>query len=438
MEDQLIVETIRQHADSLLRVARRYTGCAADAEDAYQRALEIFVRSAGRLDAQSAHKWLHTVCKNEALAVRRSRAQLVGVPDEGALEALDDGRHVATVEERSERFDELTRAAEALGRLKPQEVTALWLKAEGLSYAEIAERQGWTYTKVNRSLTEGRRAFLARYAGIESGAECERWTPLLSAIADGEASAKELADARPHLRNCAGCRALLAGMRDAAAPVRALLPPVAAAPLLAPGPLDAVASESSASLLDRLGGMWLGLQERAASSMVRAHAAVEVAAHGKLAAATASVAVLAGGGAVAERNLGNEAARAAAIERPAPAPPDARPATDPRAASDPRPLAAGEAAAAEGARGKTIENAPAARRRGGAPSAEFAPEAAAGGETAGPTGGAAASDGGASGPGPSPRQAAPGPSPRQAAPPPARPSTRSTMTGAGGEFGFSP
>ena len=179
MEDQLIVDTIRQHADSLLRVARRYTGCAADAEDAYQRALEIFVRSAGRLDADSAHRWLHTVVKHEALAVRRARAQLVGVGEEAALDALDDARHVATTEERSERFDELTRAAEALRRLKPQEVTALFLKAQGLSYAEIAERQAWTYTKVNRCLTEGRRSFMARYARIESGAECERWAPVL-------------------------------------------------------------------------------------------------------------------------------------------------------------------------------------------------------------------------------------------------------------------
>ena len=46
----LVVETISLHADSLLRVARRYTHCQADAEDAYQRTLEILVRSAHRLD----------------------------------------------------------------------------------------------------------------------------------------------------------------------------------------------------------------------------------------------------------------------------------------------------------------------------------------------------------------------------------------------------
>jgi len=53
-----------------------------------------------------------------------------------------------TDEERIARFDRATRAAEALGRLKPQERTALVLKAEGHSYAEIADRTGWTYTNV--------------------------------------------------------------------------------------------------------------------------------------------------------------------------------------------------------------------------------------------------------------------------------------------------
>jgi hypothetical protein len=37
-------------------------------------------------------------------------------------------------------------------------------------------------TKVNRSLAERRRSFLERYAGIESGDECRRLAPALSAF----------------------------------------------------------------------------------------------------------------------------------------------------------------------------------------------------------------------------------------------------------------
>src|SRR5947209_18237726 len=113
------------------------------------------------------------------MAVREARARLVAGEDvdvrhEVAREPGPDERVVA--------FDRTARAAEALSRLKPQEVTALWLKAQGLSYREIAERQDWTYTKVNRCITEGRRAFLERYAGIESGEECRPWRPVLSAL----------------------------------------------------------------------------------------------------------------------------------------------------------------------------------------------------------------------------------------------------------------
>jgi DNA-directed RNA polymerase specialized sigma24 family protein len=45
-----------------------------------------------------------------------------------------------------------------LRSLKADQRTALVLQAAGYSYREIGERRGWTYTKVNRCVTEGRRA----------------------------------------------------------------------------------------------------------------------------------------------------------------------------------------------------------------------------------------------------------------------------------------
>ena len=83
--------------------------------------------------------------------------------------------------------------------------------------------------KVNRCLTEGRRAFLERVAGIEGGSECERLAPLVSLLADGELSADELRLLRPHLKSCLACRARLREYRAAPARVAALVPPVALA-----------------------------------------------------------------------------------------------------------------------------------------------------------------------------------------------------------------
>jgi hypothetical protein len=57
-------------------------------------------------------------------------------------------------------------------RLKPDERKAIALFAYGLSYEEIGEREGWTHTKVNRFLSEGRqrlRELLANAAHAEEG-----------------------------------------------------------------------------------------------------------------------------------------------------------------------------------------------------------------------------------------------------------------------------
>jgi hypothetical protein len=113
---------------------------------------------------------------------------------------------------------------EAMSRLKPQEVRCLLLRAEGYSYKQICDETGWSYTKVNRCISEGRRSFLERVAGIESGAECRRMAPLLSRLVDGETSPEEMALLRPHLRSCLACRATLRDYREAPARVAAFAP----------------------------------------------------------------------------------------------------------------------------------------------------------------------------------------------------------------------
>src|SRR4051794_32163614 len=139
------------------------------------------------------------------MAIRRARSEAVG--DEGIdLDAL-----VANVErsvdEQVASSERVRRSAEALGALKPDEAKALIMKAHGLSYEEIGERNGWTYTKVNRAITEGRRRFMAAFEGIESGEECERFTPIVEALAMGAATSRQLLEIRPHLRHCSACRA---------------------------------------------------------------------------------------------------------------------------------------------------------------------------------------------------------------------------------------
>src|SRR5688500_15977654 len=79
--ERLVLDVLRLHADSLLRVARRHSLCGDDAQDAYQRGVEIFLKHAATLDGGEAHKWLHTVVKHEAMRLRAQRSRSVGGED---------------------------------------------------------------------------------------------------------------------------------------------------------------------------------------------------------------------------------------------------------------------------------------------------------------------------------------------------------------------
>ena len=183
------------HERSLMRVARHWSFSRDDALDAYQRALEIYVRRLDSLDPATEIAWLKVVVKHEALAIRRQHSEAVPVEDVDL-----DGRALEAqrpVDELLAARERVTRSAEALRRLKPDEAQALMLKAQGLSYQEIGESLGWTYTKVNRCITEGRARFLKVYAEIEAGVECDRFAPTLAALVGGTATADALARAPP-------------------------------------------------------------------------------------------------------------------------------------------------------------------------------------------------------------------------------------------------
>ena len=294
--DALVLRTISANADGLLRLARRHSLCQDDAYDAYQRGVEIFLRHAHRLEPDGAASWLRTVVKHEAMAVRAARQRDLGAVevDFDALEA----QGVATPEDRALGADLVARSAEALQRLKPQELRALWLQAQGNSYAEIEAQTGWSRTKVNRCVYEGRQSFLRRFAGIESGAECERWLPVLSALVDGEATPEQLVEVRPHLRNCPSCRAVVRELHRAGAPLRVVLPVAPLAALGATGPAPAPSGHGLVRLYETI-TTWAG--ERAATGVLRMQAmaeALEASVH-KTGAVLAASAAVAGGGAVA-------------------------------------------------------------------------------------------------------------------------------------------
>ncbi len=299
--DAAALALLARHGGQILATARRYAATPEDAEDACQRGLEILLTKAPSTSEDELIPWLKTVVKHEAFALRRQRERHSPVTDDGELR--DRPAPAAVTHEQAERLERLHQGAEALRHLKPHEIRALVLKAEGFSYREICAMTGWSYTKVNRLLTEGRRAFLQRVSGIQRGAECSRYEPLLSALADGEASAEDLARLRPHMRTCLSCRAALREFRAVPDRVASVVPAAALAGAGGGGPLR--------NLLESLLG---ATQHKTAAMGERLHAAAELATAQKVAAVAASAAALAGGGtAIDEFANHDRAARAAQL-----------------------------------------------------------------------------------------------------------------------------
>lgn len=241
------VELVAREEAELRRTARRFSLCEDDAEDAYQRTLEIVLTKAPSERPRDLLRWTKTVVKHEALALRRYRERMLGM---GFDEVGDPVERLASdnagPDERTEQRERNARTREALRTLKPAELRSLTLLAAGYSYAEIGELTGFSHTKINRSLAEGRERFRRLLGRSESGERCAELLPLLSTYCDGEANAAAETVVREHLRACGACRATVRSYRTTPAAVAALAPAL-------PAPR---------TLLDRAHELFTGLHSR--------------------------------------------------------------------------------------------------------------------------------------------------------------------------------
>lgn len=165
---QLLTEVLQRDEHRLRRQARRHSERHLDAEDALQSAYVLFLERYNGLGEPLA--WLYTTVKREAWAIRRrgsrQRERTFNLEIDGCDGEVDLTEALATDApgpvEQVERDELLAERRQALRALKRDERRALWLLGQGLSYAEICQTTGWTYTKVNRCLSEGRLALRAR------------------------------------------------------------------------------------------------------------------------------------------------------------------------------------------------------------------------------------------------------------------------------------
>jgi RNA polymerase sigma factor (sigma-70 family) len=148
------------HRTRLLSIARHNSAGFDDAEEAVQDAFVFFIDHFDPDSDAPPLAWLTLTLKRRCWALYRiqqqsweqrsgrdcdrcSDADLLGGSNRGPDDLLDRGEEIAAVRAH-------------LAELKSDERRALSLLAFGYSYREICEQTGWSYTKVNRCLAEGR------------------------------------------------------------------------------------------------------------------------------------------------------------------------------------------------------------------------------------------------------------------------------------------
>jgi RNA polymerase sigma factor (sigma-70 family) len=149
------------HANRVQRtVASRVRAPQQTIEDACQTAWTmLLLREDIDLDHRGA-AWIATVATHQALQLVSQRREVPvgafmpwppepGIVTEPADDTSDPGDVVAA-------RDQYTQRVRDLALLKPREREALYLKALGYSYHEIAQLTNATYTAVNRRINEGR------------------------------------------------------------------------------------------------------------------------------------------------------------------------------------------------------------------------------------------------------------------------------------------
>ena len=148
------------HRTQLLSIARHNSAGFDDAEEAVQDAFVFFIDHFDPDSDAPPLAWLTLTLKRRCWALYRLRRR---VWEQGTDRDADrcSGEEVLAGS-RSRPDDPLELAGEIaairnqLAELKRDERRALSLLAFGYSYREICEQTGWSYTKVNRCLAEGR------------------------------------------------------------------------------------------------------------------------------------------------------------------------------------------------------------------------------------------------------------------------------------------
>jgi RNA polymerase sigma factor (sigma-70 family) len=144
----------------LLRIARRNAASRSDAEEALQDAFVFFMSDYDPKLGSPALAWLTLVLKRRCWRLRDNAHLDRRVVADAESDHQEPTETIERVSSRArplvDRVAECDGARRHLRRLKPDQRTAIGMLAAGCTYEEVGKIRGWTHSKVNRCLYEGR------------------------------------------------------------------------------------------------------------------------------------------------------------------------------------------------------------------------------------------------------------------------------------------
>jgi len=157
----------REHYPRLVGLLARLTGDRGQAEEI---AADVFSKLAGRPfllhDRDDWTPWVYRVATNAGLDALRSNTRRKRREEEAQAAILRAGGAPDALQEML-REERRARVQSVLASLKPRDAQLLLLRAEGLSYREVAEAMGMQAASVGtllaRAEAEFERKFRARY-----------------------------------------------------------------------------------------------------------------------------------------------------------------------------------------------------------------------------------------------------------------------------------
>ncbi len=163
----LATELYNDHYNRLLGIAKGNTPTRADAEEALQEAFVAFISHYNPGSGAPPIAWLTLTLKRMCWAkARYAHRELSSHAPDSATDDTDGSwlNATAAAGDMTEQVEQVHDARQALSSLKPDERQALGLLGLGYSYKEICQLTGWSYTKVNRCISEGRAAVRSSHA----------------------------------------------------------------------------------------------------------------------------------------------------------------------------------------------------------------------------------------------------------------------------------